>query len=537
MSCQPSKNMEKRNAFSELLKNMKFIRLSSLILCLSAVFIVGFQLKSATFQIPKTWDMAEIKQFILPTADGRIAVTPISEAYYYKLPERKIFKSYPVRLTEDMAANRKYIDSLKTLEPVDFFQNEPKTEQDLIRLGEEVFSTPLLLFDYTDDFYKNLINQEIKNAKVPVSKNIFPYYTYVVDEKSKVKVGMFSCAMCHTRAMDDGSVIKGAQGTFPMDKIDGFGFERDLKSVPKEKLNEFNAQVRADRQALQKAPWINHASQTELDTIDAAKITAYLKAIPPGVLIRHGTNFNQPTTIPDLIGIKDRKYLDYTGSMRHRNIGDLMRYAAFNQTLEMLTSYDGFIPTGIDFKTLPEVGQLPFVGNDKRYSEIQLFALGKYLYSLKPPKNPNSFTPDKIKKGELVFIKEGCVTCHTPPLYTNNKLTPVDGFTPPASHYKSYDIFDVSVETNPELALYTRRGTGYYKVPSLLGLWYRGPFGHSGNVATLEDWLDKRRLEEDYVPTGFKPAFAKTMAVKGHEFGLDISKQEKEALIAFLKSL
>jgi hypothetical protein len=32
-------------------------------------------------------------------------------------------------------------------------------------------------------------------------------------------------------------------------------------------------------------------------------------------------------------------------------------------------------------------------------------------------------------------------------------------------------------------------------------------------------------------------AFSKTMAVKGHEFGLEITKEEKAALIAFLKSL
>jgi cytochrome c peroxidase len=44
----------------------------------------------------------------------------------------------------------------------------------------------------------------------------------------------------------------------------------------------------------------------------------------------------------------------------------------------------------------------------------------------------------------------------------------------------------VSVGTDPGLALKTRRGTGYYKVPSLKGVWYRGMFGHSGWCATLE---------------------------------------------------
>ena len=47
------------------------------------------------------------------------------------------------------------------------------------------------------------------------------------------------------------------------------------------------------------------------------------------------------------------------------------------------------------------------------------------------------------------------------------------------------------------------RGTGYYKVPSLKGVWYRGPLEHNGSVATLEDWFDPGRLRGDYLPTGF----------------------------------
>jgi hypothetical protein len=127
--------------------------------------------------------------------------------------------------------------------------------------------------------------------------------------------------------------------------------------------------------------------------------------------------------------------------------------------------------------------------------------------------------------------------CHTPPLYTNNKLTPVEGFTPPPGDVKKYDIMPISVGTNPGLAIRTRRGTGYYKVPSLQGLWYRSMFGHGGWCATLEDWFDPRRPRDDYVPTGFKPYGTKTYAVKGHPFGLDLSADDKKALIAFLKTI
>jgi hypothetical protein len=90
--------------------------------------------------------------------------------------------------------------------------------------------------------------------------------------------------------------------------------------------------------------------------------------------------------------------------------------------------------------------------------------------------------------------------------------------------------------TDPRLALQTRRGTGYYKVPSVKGVWYRGPFEHNGSVATLEDWFDRRRLRDDYQPTGFKGT-VKSRAVKGHEFGLDLSVADRQALIAFLKTL
>ncbi len=83
----------------------------------------------------------------------------------------------------------------------------------------------------------------------------------------------------------------------------------------------------------------------------------------------------------------------------------------------------------------------------------------------------------------------------------------------------------------------TRRGTGYYKVPSLKGVWYRGPFEHNGSVATLEDWFDPRRLREDYVPTGYQPYGVKTQVAKGHAFGLALSAEDRKALVAFLKTL
>jgi hypothetical protein len=296
--------------------------------------------------------------------------------------------------------------------------------------------------------------------------------------------------------------------------------------------------VNRDFNLLAGTPWVDNWEIIMGRTQE--EIIAELMACPGGAMARQGMAFDLPIRVPSLIGLEDIKYLDHTGLMRHRGPADLMRYAALNQGMDLLTSYNGFIPMGDDdFSKLPGTLEWnnPFGYDPYRYTDAQLYALTQYIYSLKPPENPNHFPPELLKRGENIFIEQGCVTCHTPPLYTNNMLTPVDGFDPPKKHFELYDIFNVSVETDPTSALASRRGTGYYKIPSLLGVWYRGPFFHNGELATLEDMLDPARLKDDYVPTGFKPANVKTKAVKGHDFGMDLSADDKKALIAFLKSL
>jgi hypothetical protein len=224
--------------------------------------------------------------------------------------------------------------------------------------------------------------------------------------------------------------------------------------------------------------------------------------------------------------VKERRYLDSTGVLQQRNLGDLMRYAAINQGADLLSLYGTFRPKG----------PLPEPSTRSRYSDAQLYALALYIYSLKPPPNPNKFDA-LAARGRKVFFKEGCESCHTPPLYTNNSLEPVAGFDFPKEYFRKYAVMDNLFDTDPSLTLKTRRGTGFYKVPSLKGLWYRGPFEHNGSVATLEDWFDPRRIKDDYVPTGFRGAGVKTRAVPGHEYGLQLNDEERKALIAFLKTL
>ena len=143
-----------------------------------------------------------------------------------------------------------------------------------------------------------------------------------------------------------------------------------------------------------------------------------------------------------------------------------MRYAALNQGMDLLARYGDFIPARTnDVHDLPS--DFLAVTVHARYSDEQLYALALYIYSLEPPPNPNTLDALAIR-GRQIFEDEGCGRCHPPPLYTDNKLNPAPGFAVPDDH----DILRRSVGTDPSLTLTTRRGTGYYRVPSLKGAWY-----------------------------------------------------------------
>src|SRR6185503_10768418 len=88
---------------------------------------------------------------------------------------------------------------------------------------------------------------------------------------------------------------------------------------------------------------------------------------------------------------------------------------------------------------------------DARLPDAALYALALYIYSLQPPHNPNPFNQE-ARAGEGIFRREGCPTCHTPPLYTSNKVTLAAGFTRPADAPSTLDILPLSVGTDPGLA-------------------------------------------------------------------------------------
>ena len=474
--------------------------------------------------IPRTWSEEGVSTFELPLASPAHSPVHVPADYYYWLPVRTVYRSYPIYHPDREPDG--YQDWLRERTPeVVLHESRLVTDREWIDAGALVFEAPiayglpLIGASHVRDraWYGDL--------NVPVTTDgVMPFARWVIRERGRPEVGNLACSMCHVRVMPDGTVLAGAQGNFPFDR----SFARDLANV--------QVPLPAARSVLHQllaAPWVNAEAIAQMSRDD---LVAALDAVPPGVVLRQGTSLAHPAKIPDLIGVEERRYLDATGLVRHRDIGDLMRYAAANQAIDMLARYGNFIPAARTDGTLPDPGRSAFVGTADRYSDAQLYALSRYLYSLEPPANPHPAS-GLTRRGRSVFDREQCGRCHTPPLYTNNRLVPAPGFTPPAEHRRSYDVMDASIGTDPGLALMTRRGTGYYKVPSLKGIWYRGPFGHDGAVATLEDWFDPARLRTDYVRTGFKGAGGAPRAVAGHPFGISLSDEDRRALVAFLKTL
>ncbi|HEV2424379.1 MAG TPA: hypothetical protein VGZ29_06095, partial [Terriglobia bacterium] len=419
--------------------------------------------------VPKMWDDAALSSLEVPLANPIGSPKHVSADYYYKIPVRPIYKEYPVYAPGHEPPG--YMEWLKGQEPVILWDDKGhapplKTEADWIKAGELVFeASPQTGGVMTVD--RATSPEWWAKIGAPTGKDgVLPGYHYLISEKGKIELGDLSCASCHSRVMPDGTVLKGAQGNFPFDHNRALELRSAAADDPTRK---FAGLVEI---SLFRVPWLKDDVHARMLQMSSDEIAAVHDSIPAGVMARHRASPFYPVQIPDLIGVRDRRYLDRTGLQQHRSIVDLVRYAALNQGGDDLASYDGFIPADFpNFKTLDTPDKAGFVFQG-RYSDEQLYALALYVYSLKPPPNPNKFDA-RAARGRRVFEKAGCANCHTPPLYTNNKLTLAEGFTPPAGASQRYDIMPISVGTDPNLALKTRRGTGYYKVPSLKGVWYR----------------------------------------------------------------
>ncbi len=480
--------------------------------------------------IPKLWDDQELATWATPVAGLGIPPGHYSESEYYAAPIDNL-RTYPVYHPD--REPKGYREWLRSQGPQRLIEPERlRTKADWITAGQRVFEEldtaimrsddPVVLAYFSDpaaiDAHRDASHDVVDRSGILLD------YRWVVDRDGVLKIGASSCSGCHSRLMPDGSVLAGAPCNFdiadsPASKI--------LLSKLSQKPPLPEGQAFYEQFGVPWRPDDVHARFRSMTDQQMGRFLDQESGEPPGTTFdRFGGSPLFTTRMADLIGVKDRRYLDATGTHVNRGPADLARYGILVE----------FADNGVfgPHRMAPEMNQRLHC----RPPDEAMYALGLYLGTLEPPPSPHPFD-EQAQRGQQLFESEGCAECHPPPLYTNNELLAVTGFDPPTDDpaTRRLHVSDYRIDTDPGLALKTRKGTGYYKVPSLRGLWYRGLYEHSGSIATLEEWFDPKRLRDDYVPSGWRGPGVATRAVPGHEFALDLDEEEKRALIAFLRTL
>ena len=175
----------------------------------------------ARADIPRTWVDAEIADVEVPLAHGDASPVHVTADYYYKMPVRPIYRSYPIYAPGREPAG--YYDTLLRAEPerlLDDLSNVQR-DDDWARAGEMVFDAAI---GYAPTPVRDPEWHRSVNPLIGADGTIAGL-RYVVTAKGQVRVGILACAMCHTRTMADGTVIKGAQGNFPFDRWYAYSIE------------------------------------------------------------------------------------------------------------------------------------------------------------------------------------------------------------------------------------------------------------------------------------------------------------------------
>jgi cytochrome c peroxidase len=122
-------------------------------------------------------------------------------------------------------------------------------------------------------------------------------------------------------------------------------------------------------------------------------------------------------------------------------------------------------------------------------TQEQVRDLEAFLQTFQPPPRPGQGEETARKRGQAVFEERRCNRCHEPPGYTTQK---------------NYDV-----------GLVDEVGNRTFNPPSLRGVGQGGPFFHDNRARTLEEVFTRYR----------------------HELKSDLSEQELEDLLAFLRGL
>ena len=426
------------------------VRTAFLLAAAACVAVAAQRGPDWTPEIPRVWDEAALADWATPVAGLDVRPTHMSAAAYYGLPEENL-RTYPVYLPGREPEG--YAEMLRTVGPRPLMEPDTlKTEAAWVRAGERVFRDSVVLRTFDPKL--------IAMARDPKALNVAPLPDGTVNTlrwvptAQGVALGFANCSACHTLYLPpDNTPVPGASSFASTGFRNGLGgqIRAAERTLAGEAPFSMGGTIGMWLYQAYGAPWTGDPASERLKTMTDADVQQYVTAnLRGGAVARWNGSILYPAKVPDLIGIRDRKYIDHTGTHLHRGIGDLMRYAA-------LVSFADSTEFGPYRMLDPQTKRF-----QTRLPDSSLYAMALYMYSLESPPNPNP-RDERAAAGEKIFQRESCVSCHTPPLFTNNKLTLARGFSPPRNLPASLDVLRISVGTDPGLALKTRKGTGTAK--------------------------------------------------------------------------
>ena len=137
--------------------------------------------------IPEFWSEALLHDYELPLATPERTPQHVSRDYYYSLPERVVYKSYPIYHPSREPTG--YLDSLRALEPERVFDAAAlKSDADWVAAGRDVFEMPIA-------FNGPIVTMAMvrdpgwyDRHRVPLTADgSMPFARYVVREKGRVR--------------------------------------------------------------------------------------------------------------------------------------------------------------------------------------------------------------------------------------------------------------------------------------------------------------------------------------------------------------
>lgn len=370
------------------------------------------------------------------------------------------------------------------------------------------------------------------------------------------RVGM-NCAICHTGTVRDSAqsqarIIEG----MPANNFDLQGYARFLYGCAQDPRFTVNNVMQAierrtrldplERFIYREAVW-----RTREALVEQAKRVSFMDTRPdwgPGRVDTFNPykalQFNFPMEKDHTIGTVDLPVI-----WRQRPREGMQLHWDGNNTSVVERNKSAALGAGVTPTTID-------IGRMKRIED--------WLWDLPAPRYPYPINEALASKGETVW-QQSCAGCHAFDGAQVGKVVPIEEIGTDRHRLDSY-TYELLENQNTLYAGYPwrfshfRKTNGYANMP-LDGVWLRAPFLHNGSVPTLRDLLEapENRPKEFYrgydvfdpVKVGFISNVTEENGHKffrydtstpgnsnaGHLYGTNLTAEEKDALVEYIKKL